>query len=493
MISLEKLKEYREHILDLAIRGKLVEQRPEEGTAEDLYQQIQEEKAKLIKEGKLKKEKPLASIEDDEIPFDIPESWKWVRISDCVQVNPSVKFNDESEVSFVPMTNIEAGYRSAINLTEVKLWKDVKKNFSRFQNEDVIVAKITPCFQNRKSAIAKNLVNGYGAGTTELNILRTAQFIDNLFLLYFVKSPYFIRYGIDNFSGTVGQQRFGGDSLKQTFFPLPPLAEQKRIASKVESYLSVINKAEELLNRKVDLDGQIKEKILQMAIQGKLVEQRPEEGTAEDLYQQIQEEKAKLIKEGKLKKEKPLVSIEDDEIPFDIPESWKWVRISDCVQVNPSVKFNDEAEVSFIPMTNIEAGYRSAINLTEVKLWKAVKKNFSKFQNEDVIVAKITPCFQNRKSAIAKNLVNGYGAGTTELNILRTAQFIDNLFLLYFVKSPYFIRYGVDNFSGTVGQQRFGGDSLKQTLFPLPPLAEQKRIVAKVEELLALCDKLKLE
>lgn len=242
MISLEKLKEFREHILDLAIRGKLVEQRPEEGTAEDLYQQIQEEKAKLIKEGKLKKEKPLASIEDDEIPFDIPESWKWVRISDCVQVNPSVKFNDEAEVSFIPMTNIEAGYRSAINLTEVKLWKAVKKNFSKFQNEDVIVAKITPCFQNRKSAIAKNLVNGYGAGTTELNILRTAQFIDNLFLLYFVKSPYFIRYGVDNFSGTVGQQRFGGDSLKQTLFPLPPLAEQKRIVAKVEELLALCDK-----------------------------------------------------------------------------------------------------------------------------------------------------------------------------------------------------------------------------------------------------------
>lgn len=145
-------------ILQLAIQGKLVEQRPEEDTAEDLYQQIQEKKAKLIKEGKLKKEKPLPPIEDDEIPFDIPESWKWVRISDCIQVNPSVKFNDESEVSFVPMTNIEAGYKSAINLSEVKLWKDVKKNFSKFQNEDVIVAKITPCFQNRKSAIAKNFI-----------------------------------------------------------------------------------------------------------------------------------------------------------------------------------------------------------------------------------------------------------------------------------------------------------------------------------------------
>lgn len=488
MISLEKLKEFREHILDLAIRGKLVEQRPEEGTAEDLYQQIQEEKAKLIEEGKLKKEKSLSPIDEDEIPFDIPESWKWVRISDCVQVNPSVKFNDEAEVSFIPMTNIEAGYRSAINLTEVKLWKDVKKNFSKFQNEDVIVAKITPCFQNRKSAIAKNLVNGYGAGTTELNILRTAQFIDNLFLLYFVKSPYFIKYGIDNFSGTVGQQRFGGDSLKQILFPLPPLDEQKRIASKVESYLSVINKAEELLKIKVDLDGQIKEKILQMAIHGKLVEQRPEEGTAEDLYLQIQDEKARLIKEGKLKKEKTLAPIEDDGIPFDIPDSWRWVRIGDLYKHNTGKALNSSnIEGKKLPYITTSNLYWNRFELNNLKkmFFKESEIEKCSVQKGDLLVCEggdigraaiwnfdYQVCIQNH------------------IHKLRGYIQLSTLFYYYI-----FLYYKLNNsISGRgIGIQGLSSNALHNLVVPLPPLAEQKRIVAKVEELLALCDKLKLK
>ena len=489
MISLEKLKEFREHILDLAIRGKLVDQRPEEGTAEDLYLQIQEEKSKLIKEGKLKKEKTLAPIEEDEIPFYIPDSWMWVRISDCIQVNPSVNFNDESEVSFIPMTNIEAGYKSAINLSEVKLWKDVKKNFSKFQNEDVIVAKITPCFQNRKSAIVTNLVNGYGAGTTELNILRTGELIDNLFILYFVKTHYFINYGINHFSGTVGQQRFGGDSLKQTLLPLPPLAEQKRIVAKVESYLSVIEKAEDLLKRKVDLDGQIKEKILQMAIQGKLVEQRPEEGTAEDLYQQIQEEKQNLIKEGKLKKEKPLAPIADEEIPFDIPENWKWARVGSIgawgAGSTPS-RTNSSFYGGDIPW--LKTG-----DLTDGDV--------------DTIPEKITQLALDKCSLkvnpVGSVLIAMYGATIGKLGILTVPATTNqaccacsvfngmfNKYLFYFLMSR---RDSFTKIAVGGAQPNISKEKIVNSLIPLPPLSEQKRIVAKVEELLALCDKLKLK
>ncbi len=493
MISLEKLKEFREHILYLAIRGKLVEQRPEEGTAEDLYQQIQEEKQKLIKEGKIKKEKTLAPIEDDEIPFDIPESWKWVRISDCIQVNPSVKFNDESEVSFIPMINIEAGYKSTINLSEVKLWKDVKKNFSKFQNEDVIVAKITPCFQNRKSAIAKNLVNGYGAGTTELNILRTGSLIDNLYLLYFAKSSYFINYGIDNFSGTVGQQRFGGDSLKQTLFPLPPLAEQKRIASKVENYLSVINKAEDLLNRKVDLDAQIKEKILQMAIQGNLVEQRPEEGIAEDLYQQIQEEKQKLIEDGKLKKEKSLAPIEDDEIPFDIPSNWKWGRLKNiCSKIvdgdhNPPKGENSATDYLMLSASNINQD--ALIDLTKARYLSKesyLKENErTKLEKGDILLTTV--------GTIGRSCIFQGGMNICfQRSVTVISTFVFNKYLKYMLDSNYVFSFMNNNAKGTA-QKGFYLNQVDNLVVPIPPLAEQKRIVAKVEELLALCDKLKLK
>ena len=481
-------------ILQLAIQGKLVEQRPEECTAEDLYQQIQEEKAKLIKEGKIKKEKPLPPIEDDEIPFDIPESWKWVRISDCIQVNPSVKFNDESEVSFVPMTNIEAGYKSAINISEVKLWKDVKKNFSKFQNEDVIVAKITPCFQNRKSAIAKNLLNGYGAGTTELNILRSGSLIDNLYLLYFVKSPYFINYGKDKFTGTAGQQRFGGDSLKQTLFPLPPLAEQKRIVAKIEKLLPLVEKYQkpyselELLNSK--FSGDMKKSILQYAIQGKLVEQRPEDGTAEDLYQQIQEEKANLIKEGKLKKEKPLAPIADDEIPFDIPDSWMWVRFSSIIDVRDGTHDSPKYESQGIPLItskNLSSGNLSFEKVNFISQEDAKKINErSLVENGDILFAMIgsigNPVIVNKNCefciknvALFKNI---------DSSLLQTK------YVYYFL----LIQQEILKKKAKGGVQSFVPlNMLRNILIPLPPLAVQKRIVAKIEELLALCDKLKLK
>lgn len=324
----------KKKILDLAIRGKLVDQRPEEGTAEELYAQIQEEKRKLIAEVKIKKEKPLPEISEDEIPFDIPASWKWVRLNDGMIINPSVIADDEQETSFIPMADVESGYSSIINLKEKRIWKTVKKNFSRFENGDVLIAKITPCFQNRKSAIAENLVNGVGAGTTEFNVIRTNNnLLLNKFVLYFAKSEYFINYGQEHFTGTVGQQRFSGNAFYEMLFPLPPLSEQKRIVAKIEEIFSKIDVIEKA---KADLakDGNLLEKkILDLAIRGKLVEQRPEEGTAEDLYNQIQEEKKKLFAEGKIKKEKPLPEISEDEIPFDIPKSWKWVRLGNLISI----------------------------------------------------------------------------------------------------------------------------------------------------------------
>ena len=235
----------------------------------------------------------------------------------------------------------------------------------------------------------------------------------------------------------------------------------------------------------------MKKSILQYAIQGKLVEQRAEEGTGEELYQQIQTEKKRLIKEGKIKKEKPLPEIAEDEIPFDIPGSWKWVRVAQIVTLNPKNDLADDLETSFIPMPCVMDGFRNQ-HTFEIKLWKDIKKGFTHFAEGDVGVAKITPCFQNRKSVIFRNLKNGYGAGTTELTVVRTIN--DTVlpeYLLWLFKTEYFIANGVKSFSGTAGQQRIHKDYLATCLIPLPPLAEQKRIVAKLDEILPLCERLK--
>ncbi len=199
---------------------------------------------------------------------------------------------------------------------------------------------------------------------------------------------------------------------------------------------------------------ELRNSILQMAIQGKLVEQRPEEGTAEELYKQIHAEKQRLIKFGKIKKEKPLPEISDDEKPFDIPDSWKWVRVGNISTMNPRNVLDDNLDVAFIPMSCVSDGFRNQ-HTSEVRKWKEIKNGFTHFANGDIGVAKITPCFQNRKSVVFSDLENGYGAGTTELSIVRV---LDNTlirdYMFWFFKTEHFISNGVKSFSGTAGQQR---------------------------------------
>lgn len=234
---------------------------------------------------------------------------------------------------------------------------------------------------------------------------------------------------------------------------------------------------------------QLKASILQYAIQGKLAEQRPEEGTGEELYRQIQAEKQRLINEGSIKKEKHLPNIAEDEIPFDIPDTWRWVRVAQIVTLNPKNDLADDLETSFIPMPCVMDGFRNQ-HTFEIKKWKEIKKGFTHFAEGDIGVAKITPCFQNRKSVIFRNLKNGYGAGTTELTVIRTInETVLPEYLLWFFKTEYFIANGVKSFTGTAGQQRIHKDYLATCLIPLPPLAEQNRIVAKIEELLLYVDR----
>ena len=259
-----------------------------------------------------------------------------------------------------------------------------------------------------------------------------------------------------------------------------------------------------LLEQKIELDNylakQLPKSILQEAIQGKLVPQIAEEGTSQELLEQIRAEKQKLVKEGKLKKSalndsvifrgddnkyyeqvgKKCLDI-TDEIPFVIPETWQWVRIRDVFQLNPKNEAEDEKLVAFIPMEKISAGYKSDFTFDTAK-WGTIKKGFTHFANGDVAFAKITPCFQNRKSAIFHDLPNGIGAGTTELKVLRPyGNTIDRWYLLYFLESSYFIDEAT--FKGTANQQRIVVGYLEDKLFPLPTQKEQQRIVDQIEKL----------
>ncbi len=262
----------------------------------------------------------------------------------------------------------------------------------------------------------------------------------------------------------------------------------------------------QLLSEAIELDNKLLNRlpksILQEAIQGRLVPQIESEGTAAGLLQQIKQEKQRLVKEGKLKKSALADSViykGDDnryyerigkdtrdvteEIPFEIPSSWSWGRVKDLVQMNPKNEADDDTQAAFIPMEKITATYGSEYTYDQVK-WATIKKGFTHFANGDVAFAKITPCFQNRKSAIFDNLPNGIGAGTTELKVLRPYKStVNRWFLLYFLESPYFVDEA--KFKGTANQQRIVTGYLGDKLFPLPPLPEQRRIVSKIEELFA--------
>ena len=404
----------------------------------------------------------------------------------------------------MPMTLINAGYDSRYSY-ETKKWCIIKTGFTKIAVGDIVYAKITPCFQNRKSFILGDVPGSVAAATTELNVLRIyGETLNAWYILYFLKSDYFIKEA--KYKGTAGQQRVLSTYVQNKLVPLPPYNEQYRIIEKIQKVLPIVDKygkSQDILDKlNACIFDKLKKSILQEAIQGKLVPQDPNDESASVLLEQIQAEKERLIKEKKIKsdKNKSIIYKGDDnkyyerigknvtditdEIPFEIPQNWQWTRLGDVVMINPRNSIDDKVEVGFIPMASIEAGYKSKFSYTYRK-WGNVKSGFTHLADDDVALAKITPCFQNRKSVILNNLPNGYAAGTTELNVLRSYnKTIIAEYLLWFCKSIYFVEEAI--MKGTAGQQRVKVDYTPSKLFPLPPIEEQKRITVRIGQLLKI-------
>ena len=236
----------------------------------------------------------------------------------------------------------------------------------------------------------------------------------------------------------------------------------------------------------------LRQKILDLAIHGKLVPQDPNDEPASVLLERIKAEKERLIKEGKIKRSKKSAKTSDtphyENVPFEVPEGWKSVPVSELFCLNPKSEITDDTSVGFIPMACVNDGF-SGNHQFEERIWKEVKKGYCHFQNGDIGIAKISPCFENLKSTIFQNLPNHYGAGTTELVILRPLN-IHAKFYLYLFKSKWYISEGTKYFKGVVGQQRVHKGIFTDLQIPLPPLAEQYRIVAEIEKWFALIDQI---
>ncbi|WP_297221071.1 restriction endonuclease subunit S [uncultured Prevotella sp.] len=520
-------KQLRNSILQWAIQGKLVPQDSNDEPASVLLEKIRQEKERLIKEKKIKRdknasiiyrgednsyyEKLLATGEvkciDEEIQFEIPQGWEWERIGNLFEttsgstpLSRNLDYYKDGCINWVRTTDLNNGIlcRAEIQIT-AKACSDY--NLTILPQNSVCIAMYggagtigKHCLLCLDTTINQSVCAIQPNGYCNMDYVHT-------FIEY--QRPYWMEFA----AGSRKDPNINQLIIKHCLLPIPPQKEQVRIVEK----LSLLNphidrfgecqiKLEHINKNILDL---LKKSILQEAIQGKLVPQLTEEGTAQDLLEQIKIEKLNLVKGGKLKKSalndsvifrgddnkyyeqigKKCVDI-TDEIPFPIPVNWRWVRTRDVFQLNPKNEADDETLAAFIPMEKISAGYKSDFVFDTVK-WGSIKKGFTHFANGDVAFAKITPCFQNRKSAIFHGLPNGIGAGTTELKVLRPyGNTIDRWYLLYFLESPYFIDEAT--FKGTANQQRIVVGYLENKPFPLPPRKEQQRIVEKIEQLMQL-------
>ena len=461
-------------------------------------------------------EKILATGEvkciDEEIPFEVPKGWEWCRVSavscsivDGDHMPPPKSFQG---IPFIVISNITMGY------LDLNTSRYVPESYFRTLSQERVPQVGDILFSVTGSYGIAVRINTNCKFCFQRHIALIRPMSINSEYLEFLLNSAFIKKQCDTVATGMAQKTVGIDSLRKLIIPIPPTQEQGSIVAKLKLLMPLVRKYS-MMQEKLDrLDANIKDRlynsILQDAIKGwptcpKLYKfcHRDSRDNAIVLLEQIKTEKQKLVKEGKLKKStlndsiifrgddnryyeqigKNCVDI-TEEIPFSIPANWKWVRIRDVFQLNPKNEADNETLAAFIPMEKISAGYKSDFTFDLVK-WGNIKKGFTHFANGDVAFAKITPCFQNRKSAIFHGLPNGIGAGTTELKVLRPyGNTIGRWYLLYFLESPYFIDEAT--FKGTANQQRIVVGYLENKLFPLPPRKQQQRIVEKIEQLMQL-------
>lgn len=479
-------KALRQRILTMAIQGKLTDQRKEDGNAQDLYNQIQEEKQKLIKEKKIKKTKKLPVIAEDEIPFDIPENWMWVRLGEMILNHIGGGTPDKSN---------EAYWNGDIP------WMSVKDVHQDSMYADRTIDSITPAgLENSSSNLIEAnrliVVMRMAVGRAVINKLPVAinQDLRALFFRDNVTQEYILRiFKILKFE-TSGMTVKGIKLwvLLNTPIPLPPLTEQKRIVEKVSALFAQLDAIDKAYEEYRELQQTMKSRLLEQAIQGKLTDQRKEDGNAQDLYNQIQEEKQRLIKEKKIKKEKPLPEITADEIPFEIPENWMWVRLGNLTSKigagnTPKGGKNSgvykESGVEFIREMNV---YNDGLHYDGMVY---ISNELAKTRTGSAVVAgdillNITGGSIGRCALVPDT----FALGNVNQHVLIIRNIVAYLreYMHLVLCSPLVQRY--INASAVGDKAGLSASKTKGFLIPLPPLAEQKRIVEKLNKLLPLCE-----
>jgi type I restriction enzyme, S subunit len=526
------IKKLRELILTLAMQGKLVPQDPKDPPASELLKQIEVEKQRLLKEGKIKKTEPLPDIKPEEVPYALPEGWEWVRLGNIGEVNPRNKSEDDIEAGFVPMPLIFSKYGTDHKF-ETRSWGEIKQGYTHFANGDVGLAKITPCFENAKSCIFRGLPNRIGAGTTELHVFRNiVGAVYPEYLLAYLKNPRFIAIGISKMTGSAGQKRVPTNYFAQEPFPFPPLPEQRRIVAKIDQLMARCDALEKLraerehkritvhtavIKQLLDAQEQdsftsawqfitrhfgelytvkenvaeLRKAILQLAVMGKLVPQDPNDPPASELLKEIEAEKRQLVKEGKIKKSEPLPEIKPEEVPYVLPREWEWCRVWDIAQLITSgsrdwAKYYSESGAIFVTMGNLTRGnYQLRMDtIRYVVPPEDGEGSRTKLEENDLLIS-ITGDVGNL-GLIPPDFGDAYINQHTCL--LRLMPVCRNRYFSELMRSPLAKSQFDAPQRGIKNSFRLG--DVGEMIISLPPLPEQHRIVAKIDKLMSFCNTL---
>ncbi len=525
------VKKLRELILSLAMQGKLVPQDPSDQSARELLKEIEAEKSRLVKDGKIKASKALPEIKPDEVPYDLPKSWEWVRLGEIGETNIGLTYapSDISDIG-TPVLRSNNVQNGKLDLTDLKrVNKDVKENVLVQQGDLLICARNGSKALVGKTALITGLTENMAFGAF-MAIFRSRV---NEYLLYFINSPLF-RTMIDEVN-TMTINQITQNNLKSTIFPLPPIAEQRRIVAKIDELMARCDELEKL--RQVHAQKQItvhnaalnqlltgkdhndfktswhfitqhfgelysvkanvtelRKAILQLAVMGKLVPQDPNDQPASELLNAIEVEKNRLVKEGKIKASKPLPEIKPDEIPYDLPKSWEWMRLNDLLTFGPTNGFSPQSVEFQTPVRSLTLSATTSGKF---------KGEYSKFidhsipldsdlwlEDGDILVQRGNTLEYVGVSAIYRGESNQYIYPDLMMKIRISLMLnIDYIYLAMSSRScREFLRNRASGTSGTM--PKINQSTLKSLPIPIPPLAEQHRIVSKIDQLMTLCDEL---
>lgn len=529
-IDLYGIKKLRELILELAVRGKLVPQDPNDEPASELLKRIAAEKAELVKQGKIKKQKPLPEISEEEKPFELPEGWEWVRLGDIGETNIGLTYSPnnikETGTPVLRSSNIQNGILDFTDLVRVS-GMEIKSS-SYVEDGDLLI-----CARNgSKALVGKNaLINSLSEPMAFGAFMAIFRCNYNNYVKIFLDSPSF-RRNLDGVDTTTINQ-ITQSNLKHTLIPFPPEMEQEKIKNTVFELISLCDQLEQhsltsldahqqlvetllttltdsqnadelagnwarisehfdtLFTTEASIDA-LKQTILQLAVMGKLVPQDPNDEPASELLKRIAQEKAQLVKDGKIKKQKPLPPISDEEKPFELPEGWEWCRISDISTVGTGAtpsrdepKYWLDGEINWV--TSGETSKPFIKTTSECVTKKAINDtNVSIYPPGTLIIAMYGQ--GKTRGQITELLINaGTNQACAAIQLIANEDSHRKFIKIFFEKSYDDLRA----LASGGAQPNLNVAKISQTVIPLPPEHEQARVVLAVNSLLGLCSSLR--